>query len=289
VTPPERGGSPTAVVVSLVAAVAVAFGALAGGTPERAAARPTAAVPSHGTTVARLPLLRLSPSLRDEARRLRPGPPSAAIAPFSRTLAGTPCGNTPGLLCSQVIVPLDRTGAVPGTIALAVETLAPSGTSRGVMFLIAGGPGQGSASVFGLGNPDSAAFYQFLFPGYTLVAFDNRGTGRSSLLNCPGLQGYYPIEEEEARVGVCAQAIGSSRVFFATRDHAEDLEAVRQMLGVERVGLWGTSYGTKLSLAYALAHPAQVERLLLDSMVPTDLDDPFRANSLREMPKASGG
>ncbi len=175
---------------------------------------------------------------------------------------------------------------MPGTIALAVETLPPIGTSRGVMFLIAGGPGQGSASVFGLGDPDTAAFYQFLFPGYTLVAFDNRGTGRSGLLNCPGLQGYYPIEEEEARVGTCAQSIGSNRVFFSTREHAEDLEAVRQSLGASRVGLWGTSYGTKLSLAYALAHPAQVERLLLDSMVPTDLDDPFRANSLREMPKA---
>jgi len=275
-----------AIATALVVAAAVSFGALVGGTSEQAAARPTAALPSYGTAAARLPLLRLSPSLRDEARRLRSVRAPVAIAPFSRTLAGTPCGDTPGLLCSQVVVPLDRTGAVPGTIALAVETLPPGGPSRGVMFLIAGGPGQGSATVFGLGDPDSAAYYQFLFPGYTLVAFDNRGTGRSGLLNCPGLQGYYPIEQEEALVGACAQAIGSNRVFYSTREHAEDLEAVRQTMGVARVGLWGTSYGTKLSLAYALAHPAQVERLLLDSMVPTDLDDPFRANSLREMPKA---
>ena len=139
----------------------------------------------------RLPVPRLSPSLREEALALRAGRPGAVVStPFSRTLAGTPCGNTLGLLCSQVVVPLDRSGAVPGTIALAVETLPPGGTSRGVMFLIAGGPGQGSASVFGLGDPDSAAFYQFMFPGYTLVAFDNRGTGRSGLLTCPGLQGY---------------------------------------------------------------------------------------------------
>jgi pimeloyl-ACP methyl ester carboxylesterase len=75
-------------------------------------------------------------------------------------------------------------------------------------------------------------------------------------------------------------------VFFSTREHAEDIEAVRQSLLAGPAGLWGTSYGTKLAVAYALAHPAEVERLLLDSVVPTDLDDPFRANSLREMPKS---
>ncbi len=61
---------------------------------------------------------------------------------------------------------------------------------------------------------------------------------------------------------------------------------MRQTLGASKVALWGTSYGTKLAVAYALAHPANVDRLLLDSVVPTDLDDPFRATSLREMPKA---
>jgi pimeloyl-ACP methyl ester carboxylesterase len=170
-------------------------------------------------------------------------------------------------------------------VALFTEILPAQGTPRGVMFLVAGGPGQGSATVFGLGDPSSADYYRFLFPGYTLVAFDNRGTGKSGLLNCPGLQGYYPIEQEETLVGACASAIGPSRVFYSTREHAEDIEAVRQSLGVPRVGIWGTSYGTKLALAYALAHPGQVERLLLDSMVPTDLDDPYRSNTLREMPK----
>jgi pimeloyl-ACP methyl ester carboxylesterase len=142
--------------------------------------------------------------------------------------------------------------------------------------------------VFGLRDPDSADYYRFLFPGYTLVAFDNRGTGRSALLTCPGLQAYYPIEQEAARVGACASTIGPQRVFFSTREHAEDLEAVRATLGpsAQRVGVWGTSYGTKLAVAYALAHPGNVERLLLDSVVPTDLDDPYRANTLREMPTA---
>ena len=37
--------------------------------------------------------------------------------------------------------------------------------------------------------------------------------------------------------------------------------------GFGPIGLYGVSYGTKLALAYALAHPASVERIALDSVV----------------------
>ena len=107
------------------------------------------------------------------------------------------CGTPTGVLCGQVVVPLDRTGTTPGTISLHVEELPAVGTPRGVMFLLAGGPGQGSAQSFALGNADEVQFFQFLFPGYTLVAFDNRGTGKSGLINCPGLQSTVPTTAEE--------------------------------------------------------------------------------------------
>src|SRR5205807_2629536 len=67
-------------------------------------------------------------------------------------------------------------------------------------------------------------------------------------------------------------------------DHAEDLEAVRVALGVDKVGLYGVSYGTKLALAYALAHPDHVDRLLLNSVLPTNEPDPYSANVLRALP-----
>ena len=87
----------------------------------------------------------------------------------------------------------------------------------------------------------------------------------------------------------CADSIGPDRDFYSTNDHAEDLEAVRLSLGVDRVGLFGVSYGTKLALAYALAHPTHVERLLLDSVLPPELPDPFFANVLHEMPSKLAG
>src|SRR5439155_4507513 len=90
----------------------------------------------------------------------------------------TPC-KTGGVQCGTVAVPLDRTGATPGTIALHVEVLPAQGTARGTMFLIAGGPGQGSAEAFDLGIQNTRDLMQAMLPGYTLVAFDNRGTGKS--------------------------------------------------------------------------------------------------------------
>ncbi|MEN3341558.1 MAG: hypothetical protein V7644_962 [Actinomycetota bacterium] len=203
--------------------------------------------------------------------------PLARLSAAGAAAAATPCGGPTGVLCTQVTVPLDRSGRVPGTISLHVEVLPAEGASRGVMFLIAGGPGQGSAHVFGLDVPDAVAFYRFLFPGYTLVAYDDRGTGTSGLLDCPTLQRAATADAERDAAAACAAAIGPGRDFYSTADHAEDLDAVRQALGYDRVGLYGVSYGTKLAMAYALAHPGHVARLLLNSVLPPEEGDPFGA------------
>jgi pimeloyl-ACP methyl ester carboxylesterase len=199
----------------------------------------------------------------------------------------SPCPQaTDGVQCGTVDVPLDRTGAVPGTIPLHVEVLPATGLPRGTMFLIAGGPGQGSAGAYALSSSAAAQEMQNMFPGYTLVAFDNRGTGKSGLINCPGLQtsSLTTIEQDAALARDCAAIIGPGRQFYATRDHAEDMESVRVALGVGRIGLFGVSYGTKLAVAYALAHPANVERIVLDSVVVPTYPDPFERNVLRAMP-----
>jgi pimeloyl-ACP methyl ester carboxylesterase len=208
----------------------------------------------------------------------------AAPGQAGAAISLSPCPEaTNGLQCGTVVVPLDRSGGMPGTISLHVEVLPPAGLPRGTMFLIAGGPGQGSAGAYGL---SSAAELQNMFPGYTLVAFDNRGTGKSGLIDCPALQTSQltTIEQDAALARDCAQTIGPGRQFYSTRDHAEDMESVRVALGLGRIGLFGVSYGTKLALVYALAHPTAVERIALDSVVVPTYPDPFERNVLREMP-----
>jgi pimeloyl-ACP methyl ester carboxylesterase len=227
-----------------------------------------------------LGLLLLPAATAASARPVAVPPPVSPL--FHAVKRSVSCTTTE--VCSEVVVPLDRTGVVPGTVTLHVEVVPSVGVSRGAIFLIAGGPGQGSAHVFGLGTPSVVADYRYLFPGYTLVAYDDRGTGDSGLLDCPALQKASTAETERAAAGVCAASLGAARDFYSTAQHAEDLDAVRQSLGFDKIALYGVSYGTKLAMAYALAHPTHVERLLLDSVLPPELPDPFSANVARTMP-----
>jgi len=190
-------------------------------------------------------------------------PAGSAAPPFA------PCGNF-GLECATLTVPLDYTGATPGTVPLYVEVLPATGTPKGVMVLMAGGPGQASAEVFNLGV--EAADYRSYFPGYTLVAYDDRGTGKSGPLACP----------DARTIAQCGDAV-PARAFYTSRDHGEDIESVRKALGVDKIALFGVSYGTKHAEAYALAHPTHVERLLLDSEV-APYRSPVDTSSLLTIP-----
>jgi pimeloyl-ACP methyl ester carboxylesterase len=225
-----------------------------------------------------------------------PAQPTFTFTPqtalLGRALGRTPtpanstsaCGGATGVICSQVVVPLDRTGLVPGSIPLHVEVVPATGTPRGAVFLIAGGPGQGSAHVFGLDDLQQVQLYHFMFPGYTLVAYDDRGTGDSGLIDCPATQAAITADQQRTAAAACAVSIGPNREFYSTAQHAEDLDAVRQALGFDKIALYGISYGTKLAMAYALAHPDHVERLLLASVLPPEGPDPYSANVLRDMP-----
>ena len=285
-------------VLAILVATAVAgtaFSAPSASSPRRPASQPartnSAATNAllHRADAARVALAPRTltlPSARATLGSSTIAESSKVGAATNLTTIGAPCTPNTEVRCATVSVPLDRTGVVPGTIDLQVQVLPALGVERGVMFLIAGGPGQGSAHVFGLLDPSQAWYYEVIFPGYTLVAVDNRGTGESGLIDCPTLQTSYLIEEEIGRVKACGDKVGPNRVFYATRDHAEDLEAVRVALGAPKIGLWGTSYGTKLAVAYALSHPGNVDRLLLDSVVPADESDPYAGDTLRQMPQS---
>jgi proline iminopeptidase len=98
------------------------------------------------------------------------------------------------------------------------------------VLILSGGPGAPSA---------------YLEPVYDSVAhharailLDQRGTGRSVLTR-----------------------IDSTTLTL--RLAVEDIEALRQRLGVERLTLLGHSWGGQLAMAYAVAYPARVHALIL--------------------------
>jgi pimeloyl-ACP methyl ester carboxylesterase len=192
-----------------------------------------------------------------------------------------PCPGIPGFSCGRLSVRLDPFGPAPGRLSLRVAVSDVATAPRGVLVVLTGGPGQP-------GVPFVPRLVGRLGPalrGYRLVMLDQRGTGEEAL-NCPALQremgGSDLTVPTPAAVRSCAAAIGPSRRYFATADTVADIEVLRRALGVTRLTLDGVSYGSYVAEWFALAHPGQVSRLVLDSVVPSWNVDPLQLANMRE-------
>ena len=205
-------------------------------------------------------------------------------APADAALRFKRCGGY-GFACARLSVPLDRGGAVPGRVSLFVKRFRArerGGATLPPLFVLAGGPGQSATESFG---GDALGI---LYPAYArrdLIVFDQRGTGHSGLLRCRRLEHANLLRAGPA-AGACARSLGPRRALYTSRDSADDIEALREQLGAERIALFGTSYGTKLALGYARRHPDRVERLVLDSVVELDGPDPYYLDSVEAAPRA---
>ena len=192
------------------------------------------------------------------------GPTQAAPPALTGSHA---CPEAAGFTCSTLTVPLDYTGESDGSLQLQVAVADNADAPRGVLLVIAGGPGQPGVPYVGA----IAAILGDIAQQYRIVMYDQRGTGAGAL-RCPALQAamggsdLYP--PPAAAVRACAGTIGAARSLYGTDDVVSDMEGLRQALGVDAWTLDGVSYGTFVGERYAIAHPERVTRLVLDSVVP---------------------
>ena len=100
----------------------------------------------------------------------------APARPAPRLTNPRPCADAKGFTCTTLRVPLDRSGRVPGTLALRVATAGPATAPRTLVYLT-GGPGQPGVP-FG---PKVRARLKPLLGTYRLVLLDQRGTGAPAL------------------------------------------------------------------------------------------------------------
>jgi proline iminopeptidase len=108
------------------------------------------------------------------------------------------------------------------------------GAGRDTIVVLHGGPGFSLSYL--------AADLAPLAERHTLVFYDQRGEGRSTL-------------------------VGDSASLDAQR-FADDLEAVRRRLGLERLTLLGHSWGAAVAALYATRHPERVGRLVIVDGIP---------------------
>jgi proline iminopeptidase len=120
------------------------------------------------------------------------------------------------------------------------------GSGRDTVVVIHGGPGF-TMDYF-------AADLGPLAERHALLFYDQRGTGRSSLVSD-------------------SAALDGQRF-------AEDLEAIRRHFGMERLTLLGHSWGAGVAALYAARHPERIGRLLVVGPIPArraELMEAFRA------------
>jgi pimeloyl-ACP methyl ester carboxylesterase len=202
--------------------------------------------------------------------------------PAGAQIAYAPCANSNDFACGHLVVPLDPSGATPGTITLALRRhRAPVGEARTAIVALAGGPGQPAI-------PFAEEFAELLGPiaaTRDLVVLDQRGIGLSEPLSCHAFENSSIYHSEGALIAGCASQLGVNRAFYTTADTVADLEAIRVAGGYEKLVLYGTSYGTKVAEQYAQDYPTHVEALVLDSVVPPNGPDPLSRATFAAVPR----
>jgi pimeloyl-ACP methyl ester carboxylesterase len=140
------------------------------------------------------------------------------------------------------------------------------------LFALAGGPGQSAVEAFPL-----AAYVRTIAEHRDVVLVDQRGTGKSNLLECTLLSldkpqdvlgEPYPLEKIRACRADSDRKADTTQ--YTTSIAADDLDEVRQALGYDRVNVLGGSYGTKAALVYLRRHGEHVRTLTLEAIAPPD-------------------
>jgi pimeloyl-ACP methyl ester carboxylesterase len=204
------------------------------------------------------------------------------VASAQAQIAFTPCGDSNNFACGHLIVPLDPTGATPGTITIALRRhRAPVGEAHSAIIALAGGPGQPAL-------PFAETFAELLGPIAStrdLIVFDQRGIGLSAPLSCHALERPDLYHSFGALIEACGDQLGPTRTLYTTADTVADIEAIRQAGGYEKLVLYGTSYGTKVAEQYAQDYPSHVEALVLDSVVPPNGPEPLDRSTFAAVPR----
>ncbi len=198
--------------------------------------------------------------------------------------------------CGYAIVPETRSGDPSDTIRLAVAVFKGRKSSQTPVMFLQGGPGAEAVQL-------SADAYEVLVRPFLkdrdFIVFDQRGTGLSEpALKCDELKkthkqdiyGTIPAETRRLVYGnsflscnglLLAQGVNLNA--YTTMESAADLKDILQMLGYNKVHLYGASYGTRLAQVVMREYPEIVETAVLDSVVPVE------TNFFKSYPEAIQG
>ncbi|MEA2492945.1 MAG: hypothetical protein QOJ29_856 [Thermoleophilaceae bacterium] len=188
------------------------------------------------------------------------------------------CPDDPAAHCGTLRVPLDRTGKVKGTVPIKFAYLGGLKKKTPIVAL-SGGPGQAGVALL-------EDFADSLTPAGRrgIVVLDQRGTGFSGVLRCKALE-HSDLLKAGREAAQCAKKLGQKRDYYFSDDSVADMDALRTALGIKKWSVYGVSYGTRVATLYAQRHPAQTDRLVLDSVVEPGGPDPLYGPTFAAIPR----
>ena len=230
-----------------------------------------------------------------------------ARAATTSVLAWQACEEDPqaplpaGTECADVQLPIDYSHPERGTTRVAVaRTKAGDPAHRiGALVIHSGGPGPALRESIGYFR---GALGTDVANRFDIVAIDPRGTGRSQHVSCPDIPGEprpaepvtpAPTTKEEIRRQLawddygrrsCARAADPLLDHVSTADHARDIDAIRGLLGEQKISYIGGSYGTFVAQTYAAMYPNRVRAMVMDAVVDAaayTTPDPIRPATVR--------
>jgi pimeloyl-ACP methyl ester carboxylesterase len=183
--------------------------------------------------------------------------------------------------CGSLQVPLDYTDPKAPTIKVGFGWVPSSGRAKGTLVAMEGGPGYPSTGTSG----DFAKMYGGLLRHRDLLLVDARGTGRSTPLECPGLQRLpSPSPHFQSALTACGRRLNHTwrrsdgrwvhaSDLFTTANTARDVARVLDALDLAQVDLYGDSYGTFFAQSFLAHFPDRLRSVVLDSAYEArDLD-----------------
>lgn len=115
--------------------------------------------------------------------------------------------------------------------------------------------------------------------GRDIVLVDQRGTGGSHPLHCPGFhkprsayQPLYPVAEVRECRRTLEQVADLTK--YGTGEAVADLDAVWAALGYPQIDLFGLSYGSTVALRYMASHSDRVRAAVMMGVAPANATPP---------------
>lgn len=183
--------------------------------------------------------------------------------------------------CAMVRVPLDHANPGGRQIEIAVSRLKATGDRTGAILVNPGGPGQQGVT---MPHHLAASKAAGLTVHHDLVGFDPRGIGYSTAVPCepddaqpdpslsPKERARFVAERDARRNRECFDRDPDLARSMTTQNVARDMDVIREALGETKIGYYGISWGTGLGAMYRTLFDDRVDRMLLDSVVPPELD-----------------